>query len=191
MSSIPQEIQNALGQLLLGLSSTDNNIRRQAEISLNKEWTKKDNIDVLLVFLAYQSVSGADDGAKSFAAVLFRRFAMKSPTEQYAVTARQIDYISDGAKQEIRNVLLQGFVSQQSNSVRHKLSDAIAEVAKDELFEWGDLLPTIFQAASNPDPSFRESAFRIISSAPEIIKSLLVLPLSPSLNNCLRPNGVS
>ncbi|ODV82553.1 hypothetical protein CANARDRAFT_10457 [[Candida] arabinofermentans NRRL YB-2248] len=172
MSAIPQNISDALIQLLAALLSGDNKVRQEAEQSLNKDWTKKDRIDVLLVFLAHQAANGADVASRSFAAVLFRRFAIKSPSEQgYSVTARQIDHIGDAAKQEIRNVLLQGFASAQENSVRHKLADAIAEVAKDTKYEWPNLLPTVLQSTTNDDWSFRESAYRIISTTPFIISN--------------------
>ncbi|KAG7696759.1 hypothetical protein KL951_003215 [Ogataea haglerorum] len=170
MSQIPPEISGMLLQLLSGLASTDNAVRQQAEHTLNKEWTKKDRVDILLVWLAHQAATAPDESAKAFAAVLFRRFAIKSPSEQgYSVTARQIDHISEQAKTEVRNVLLQGFTAPQSNNVRHKLADAVAEVAKDDSFGWPNLLPTIMQATASQDPSFRESAFRIISTTPAII----------------------
>ncbi|VEU19614.1 DEKNAAC100612 [Brettanomyces naardenensis] len=172
MSGIPSNVREELDQLMTGLLSPDNSIRAQAEACLNRDWTKKDNIDVLLVFLASQAAQGANDTLRAFAAVLFRRFAIKSPASPgYSVTARQIDHVSDGAKQEVRNVLLQGFLAQQSGGVRHKLSDAIAEVSKDESCSWPELLPMVIQAAQNSDANFRDSAFRMITAAPEIISS--------------------
>ncbi|QPG76766.1 hypothetical protein FOA43_004160 [Brettanomyces nanus] len=169
MSGIPDNVQQELAQLMTGLLSPDNNIRAQAEACLNRDWTKKDNVDVLLVFLASQAAHGADNTSRAFAAVLFRRFAIKSPLGQgYSVTARQIDHLSDGAKQEVRNLLLRGFLAEQSDGVRHKLSDAMAEVSKDDTFQWPDLLPTVLSAAENANTNFRESAFRIITAAPQI-----------------------
>lgn len=170
MSGIPSEVQQTLSELMTGLLSPDNSIRSQAEECLQRDWTKKENVDVLLVFLAQQAAQGNGDTSRAFAAVLFRRFAIKSPVGQgYSVTDRQIDFVSDGAKQEVRNLLLQGFSSQQTNGVRHKLSDALAEVSKDESFTWSDILPTVVQAAQNSDPNFRECAFRIITNAPQIM----------------------
>ncbi|OUM52624.1 hypothetical protein BVG19_g1829 [[Candida] boidinii] len=172
LPSIPPEVSEALSQLLSGLSSANNSIRSAAEESLNKEWCKKDRIDVLLMFLALSAAQGSPDTVRQFAAVLFRRLAIKSPNEQgYSVTARQIDHVSQSAKIEIRNTLLQGFMSQQSNNVRHKIADAIAEISKNTSTEWPELLPTIFSSSTNSDPSFRESAFRIITTSPEIISS--------------------
>ncbi|GMM28018.1 Pse1 protein [Martiniozyma asiatica (nom. inval.)] len=172
MSNIPQDIQQALGQLLAALGSPDNSTRKHAEDTLYKDWFTAQNVDVLLVFLAEQASSSQDQGIQAFAAVLFRRFALRSPNQQgYSVTARQIDHISDPAKIEIRRILLEGFTAQQTNNVRHKLADAIAEVAKDESSQWNELLPTIMQATTNADPSFRESSFRIISTTPQIISN--------------------
>lgn len=92
MSGIPSDIQNVLGQLLSALSSTDNSLRQQAEATLNKDWTQRERIDVLLVFLAEQAANGTNDNDRAFSAVLFRRFAIKSPSEQgFSVTARQVD----------------------------------------------------------------------------------------------------
>lgn len=170
MSNIPPEIQEALGNLLSALSSTDNTYRKQAESALNNEWFTKDKIDVLLVFLAEQAANGANENTRAFAAVLFRRFAIKSPNYQgFSVTDRQVDHISHAAKAEVRRVLLQGFVSNQTKNVRHKLADAIAEVAKDD-FEWPELLPTILQATTG-DPVMKESSFRMITTTPQIISN--------------------
>lgn len=162
----------ALGEVLVGLASSSNEVRTEAEAALAKTWFTPANVDVLLVYLAEQATQGAEDSTRAFAAVLFRRFALRSPNQQgYSVTARQVDHISDGAKGEIKRLLLQGFTAQQTNNVRHKLADAIAEVAKDSTSSWPELLPTIVQAASNPDKSFRESTFRMITTTPQIISN--------------------
>lgn len=171
MSSLPQEIQGALGELLSALSSNDNAFRKQAESALNNDWCCKDKIDILLVFLAEQAASGNSEHTRAFAAVLFRRFAIKSPNYQgFSVTDRQIDHVSPEAKTEIRRILLAGFAGQQTKNVKHKLADAIAEVAKDN-FDWPDLLPTILQATSSGDSVMKESSFRMISTTPQIISN--------------------
>lgn len=171
MSMIPEDIHIRLGNLLSALSSNDNTYRKQAETALNNDWCTKEKIDILLAFLAEQASNGNEENTRAFAAVLFRRFAIKSPNYQgYSVTDRQIDHISDGAKIEIRRILLQGFNSQQTKNVRHKLADAIAEVAKDS-FEWPELLPTILQAAQSNDSVLKESSFRIIATTPQIISN--------------------
>lgn len=172
MSIIPVEMAATLSEVLQGLSSASNETRTRAEAALAENWFTKDNVDVLLVYLAEQASQGGDDNTKAFAAVLFRRFALRSPNQQgFSVTARQIDHVSDGAKVEIKRLFLSGFTAQQSNNVRHKLADAIAEIANDSSSQWPELLPTIVQSASNPDKSFRESTFRMITTTPQIISN--------------------
>ncbi|KAH3667090.1 hypothetical protein WICMUC_005437, partial [Wickerhamomyces mucosus] len=170
MAQLTPEITNALLELLNGLSSADNSLRSQAEKILNETWCQKDRVDILLVFLADQAVGGSSDALKAFAAVLLRRISIKTPPKMVSVTERTISSVNGHALIQIRQSLLKGFVSPQSNNVRHKLSDAIAEIAKDDVpGEWPELLPALFNATKNEDPSFRESAFRIFTSNPGLI----------------------
>lgn len=173
MSSNP-DLEATLDRLLQGLLSSDNTVRSAAEKSLESEWRSKSAVGTLLVFLAQRAVSGQDDMVKSFAAVLFRRTAIRSPREINNISDRTIGVLDEDSKRQIRSILLQGFVSDQSVLVRHKIADAISEVAKEDgspIGSWPDLNPAILQAATNPDASFRESAFRILSTSPEIIES--------------------
>lgn len=170
MSSVTPEINSALLELLQGLSSADNNTRVAAETHLNSVWSGKDRVDVLLLFLSQQAASGANDALKSFAAVLFRRIAIRSPPKMKSVMERTISIVNEQTLAEIRSNFLQGFISQQSNNVRHKLADVIAELAKDDVpGSWDQLLPTLFEAVKNPDASFRESAFRIFAANPGLL----------------------
>ncbi|CDK25386.1 unnamed protein product [Kuraishia capsulata CBS 1993] len=180
----PTDVSSVLHHLLSGLASSDNSIRKAAEKSLNEEWSKLDRVQLLLLFLAEQAATGPSEQIRAFAAVLFRRIAIKSPSEQgFSVTSRQIAHIDEQIKSQIRSILVHGFSSQQSNNVRHKLSDAMAEVAKEDCTPpkgWPELIPLILQAVQNQDPSFRESAFRMITATPGFIASTNlndVLPL--------------
>ncbi|CAI5757055.1 unnamed protein product [Candida verbasci] len=185
MSVIPQDAHEALIQLLQNLSSSDNNIRSQAEKVLDQDWSVKTNVEILLVFLAEQATQGINDTIRQFASVLFRRIAIKSPKELSSVTDRTIGVISEPAKQQIRSILLNGFTSQQSNQVRHKLSDAISEVSKEDASPsgtWNELIPALFEATKAQDPSFRESAFRVFSSSPELIDKTYINDVLPIYN---------
>ena len=169
MTVLPDEYHSALTQLLENLLSTDNTIRAEAEKSLDQNWTSKDNVELLLVFLAEQACQGNNDTIRAFASVMFRRMAIKSPKELQSVTDRTIGVIGEPARQQIRGILLAGFTSPQSNQVRHKLSDAISEVAKEDASPagtWNELIPALFEATRNEDPSFRESAFRVFLHHP-------------------------
>ena len=59
MSQLPAEVQTALGQLLGALSSSDNNVRSQAEEHLTNDWVVN-RPDVLLMGLVEQ-MHGSQD----------------------------------------------------------------------------------------------------------------------------------
>ena len=184
MSVLPAEVHATLTNLLHSLLS-DNVSRNEAEKSLELDWSSKQNVELLLVFLAEQAGQGETDTIKAFSAVLFRRIAIKSPKELTSVTDRTIGVISDPAKAQIRTLLLQGFSSPQSNPVRHKLSDAISEVSKEDCSppgSWNELIPALFAASKNPDPSFRESAFRVFSATPELVDHSYLNEVLPIYN---------
>ncbi|KAK6205227.1 Karyopherin functions in nuclear transport of protein [Scheffersomyces amazonensis] len=186
MSVLPQDVQGVLSQLLESLKSADNSIRSAGEESLESEWTSKTNVEALLIFLAEQASMSQSEETRAFAAVLFRRIAIKSPKELANVTDRTIGVISDPVKQQIRTILLKGFTDHQTNQVRHKLSDAISEVAKDDVSPngtWNELIPALLEATRNPDPSFRESAFRVFSSAPQLIDKSYIHQVLPIFNS--------
>lgn len=185
MSVLPPDTQNVLTQLLTSLYSSDNAVRSAAEALLETEWTSRDNVESLLVFLAEKSCAAEDESMRAFAAVLFRRVAIKSPKDFKTVTERTIGVVSEPARDQIRAILLNGFTLQQSNQVRHKLSDAISEVAKEDASPagtWNNLIPALFEATTNQDPSFRESAFRVFALAPELINKHYIQQALPVFN---------
>lgn len=170
MSSLPSDINGALLELLGGLSSANNGVRSQAESTLYTSWTVPDRVDVLFVFLAEQATTGSSDEAKQFSAVLFRRLAIRSPQNLKSVTEKTISNVNSHALDQIRSLFLKGFISPQPNHIRHKLADVIAELAKDDVpGQWNELVPTLLEAAKNPDSSFRESAFRIFAATPALV----------------------
>ncbi|WPK26246.1 hypothetical protein PUMCH_003595 [Australozyma saopauloensis] len=176
----------SLGPLLQGLMSPDNQIRSKAEKTLDQEWRSPEKIGVFLAYLASTAAGGADDSVKAFSAVLFRRQAIRSPKEFNSISERTIGVLEEPVRHEIRTILLQGFVSDQSPQVRRKIADAVSEVAKEDASPkgtWPELVPAILQAAVNPNASFRESAFRILSTLPELIESLFVAEILPVFNN--------
>lgn len=185
MSVVPQEYSTVLNQLLENLLSSDNSTRAAAEKSLEQDWSARANVEVLLVFLAEQACQGNNDTIRAFASVMFRRIAIKSPKELSSVTDRTIGVISEPVRQQIRSILLSGFTAPQSNQVRHKLSDAISEVSKEDASppgSWTELIPALFEATRNPDPSFRESAFRVFSASPELIDKSYIDDVLPVYN---------
>ena len=139
----------------------------------------------IIGLLAEQACQGNNDTIRAFASVMFRRIAIKSPKELSSVTDRTIGVISEPVRQQIRSILLSGFTAPQSNQVRHKLSDAISEVSKEDASppgSWTELIPALFEATRNPDPSFRESAFRVFSASPELIDKSYIDDVLPVYN---------
>lgn len=182
----PAELAASLGPLVQGLMSPDNQIRSKAEKTLDNEWRSREKVGALLLFLVSNVVCGADDTSKSFAAVLFRRQAIRSPKEFNSISERTIGVLNESVRREIRSLLIQGFMSDQSPQVRRKIADAISEVAKEDALPkgtWPELVPAILQAAVNNNRSFRESAFRVLSALPDLIDSLYVGEILPVFNS--------
>lgn len=172
MSHIPADVQGSLAELVAYLASADNQLRSKAEQNLDSEWSSGNQVEMLLLYLAETASSSPDATIQAFCAVLFRRVAMKSPKDWSNVTDRTIDVISEPVRQQIRSVLLAGFLSVTSKQIRHKLADAIAEVAKEDSSPpgtWNDLLPALIEATRHSDASYRESAFRVFANTPELI----------------------
>ena len=148
MSLLPPDVHNALQQLLQALSSADNAVRAQAEESLNNEWVIA-RPEVLLMGLVEQ-MQGTEDPTvqeirssfgmsssflktqtRSFAAVLFRRLATKTRKMVGSDESKELFIaLQDPQKVAIRERLLQCLQSENLPQVRHKIGDAVAEVAR-------------------------------------------------------------
>lgn len=173
MSALPEEVNSTLTNVLSGFASPDNNIRAAAEDALNKNWITPENIEVLLIFLSEQAAYAQELTLAGLSAVLFRKLALRAPpSSKTIIIAKNITHISEPALNQIRSTLLKGFVTERPSGIRHKLSDAIAECVQEDLPEWSELLPTLFEAIKNPDPNFRESSFRIFSTVPHLINAI-------------------
>ncbi len=146
MSQLPAEVQTALGQLLAALSSSDNNVRSQAEEHLTNDWVVN-RPDVLLMGLVEQMHGSQDISvcgirrvsrgaadllqARSFAAVLFRKQASKSRKNPVTNESKDLFFsLSNDAKVAIRQQILQCLATEQVSHVRNKIGDAIAEIAR-------------------------------------------------------------
>lgn len=127
---------------------------------------------------------------RSFAAVLFRRQASKSKKSPAGESKEMYLLLSSGARLAIRSKLLECLATEQINHVRNKISDAIAEIARQYTDNgmlvcnkwqqktdqgspgesWVELLSALFQASQSGDPGMRECAFRIFAATPGIIE---------------------
>ncbi|OBA23195.1 ARM repeat-containing protein [Metschnikowia bicuspidata var. bicuspidata NRRL YB-4993] len=175
--SMPPEISAVLGLLLQGLMATENSVRLAAETLLDAEWRAPERVGLLLLFLAQTAAGGADDSTRAFAAVLFRRTAIRTPQQLASIADRTFGVVAADVQSQVRAVLLHGFVAPQAPAVRRKLADAVAEVARDG--GWRELLPAVLQAAQAGDSSVRELAFRVLATLPEIIEKSMVGDVMP------------
>lgn len=89
---------------------------------------------------------------------------------------RILDILPDNVLAKIRQIYLDGLVSDQPSDVRHKISDAVSELAKPgPKSVWPELLPALFSSSKSENESIRECSFRIFSSSPAIV-SLEMIP---------------
>jgi hypothetical protein len=132
MSVLGPDIHQAVSQLLSGLQSSDNVLRSAAEDSLNNEWVVP-RPEILLMALAEQ-ITGADDvGTRNFAAVIFRRVAIKTRKVGNSQNSQLKDLfitLKEPERNAIQAKLLQALASESTPSVRNKVSDAVAELAR-------------------------------------------------------------
>lgn len=181
MSVLPAEVHSALNQVLQALQSTDNTVRTQAEKTLNDEWINQ-RPDMLLMGLAEQMQGSQDEGTRAFSAVLFRRMSARTIKEASSGESKEIFlHLSSEARGQIRGKLLQAHAQEPKTSVRNKIGDAVAELARQYTDEevmnpdgsrdtWPELLGALFQASNSPEAGMRESAFKIFESTPGIIE---------------------
>ncbi|OAA57017.1 importin beta-3 [Niveomyces insectorum RCEF 264] len=182
MSMLPAEVTAELQQLLQALQSADNVVRSQAEEHLQNNWTGP-RPEVLLMGLAEQvgnpnfpadkTASHDPNAGRSFAAVIFRRIASKTRKNDQGDTLEIFISLGPELALVIRQKLLEALVVESERGVRNKISDAIAEIARQytEIGQaWPELLQALFQLSMAPDAGKRETAFRVFTSTPGIIE---------------------
>lgn len=109
---------------------------------------------------------------RSYSAILFRKISTKTLSKD-GNPQELFSSIPPNVQGYIKGVLLQCFAEETSATVRNKIGDAIAEIAR-QIFDsdgsWSELLGALFQASKSPDASHREGAFRIFSTTPGIME---------------------
>ncbi|KAF9978604.1 hypothetical protein BGZ73_001520 [Actinomortierella ambigua] len=195
MSNIPPEILQQLVQVLANLVSDDNAVRTQAEEQLNNEWMVK-SPDALLSGFAYLARNSEEDNLRSFAAVLTRRVAFKGiPTQDpNAEDVTLWDVTQEETRQAMKAHFLAGLSQEPNKSVRNKICDTIAEMARACTLkeqEWPEILPALFECTKSPSAEHRESAFRIFTSVPNLISGQHVDILKSVFAQSLRDESIT
>ncbi|KAG0647419.1 Importin beta sal3 [Hyphodiscus hymeniophilus] len=172
MSVLPQEVHAELAQLLDALQSSDNSVRAQAEDHLANNWTAT-KPEMLLMGLVEQIQGSNDATTRSFAAVIFRRIASKSRKQPDDTTTELFLSLPQEQAYAIRQKLLEALGSESTNSVRNKIGDAVAEIAReysDSKEQWPEVLGILFTLSMSDQVGQREIAYRIFSTTPGIIE---------------------
>lgn len=129
MSQLSPDIHAELSQLLLALQSPDNSNRSQAEEHLQNNWTAT-RPEVLLMGLAEQIQAAGDNATRSFAAVIFRRIASKTRKNEAGESLDLFISLTKDQAAVIRQKLLETLAAESERLVRNKISDAVAELAR-------------------------------------------------------------
>ncbi|CAI4213323.1 unnamed protein product [Parascedosporium putredinis] len=193
MSMLPADVHAELTQLLQALQSSDNSIRSQAEEHLQNHWTIN-RPELLLMGLAEQIQNTPDVSTRSFAAVIFRRIASKSRKNEKGDTVDIFVSLPQEQAAVIRQKLLEILTSETERAVRNKISDAVAEVARQYTegdLPWPELLGALFQLNLAAEPDKRETAFRVFATTPDIIEKQHEDAVLQSFNKGFKDDSVT
>ena len=94
----------------------------------------------------------------------------------------------------IRSKLLETLVTETERPVRNKISDAVAEIARqyaENNDSWPDLLQSLFQLSQDADAGKREIAFRIFTSTPGIIGKQHEEPVAHAFTVAFKDDSVA
>ena len=122
-------------------------------------------VQLLFSALTTQSANIAEEG-RSLAAVMIRRVITAEFSEFFPKLSaeQQASFKSD---------LLVVLQQEPSRTVRKKLADLVAELARSLIDDegnnmWPEFLKFLFELASSPNPDMKEAALRIFSSVPAV-----------------------
>ncbi|KAF9578472.1 hypothetical protein BGW38_005703, partial [Lunasporangiospora selenospora] len=93
----------------------------------------------------------------------------------------------------MKSHFLTGLSQEPNKSVRNKVCDTIAEMARASTSDdqpWPELLPALFECTKSPSAEHRESAFRIFTSVPNLISGQHVDILKSVFANSLRDENL-
>ncbi|KAG0747446.1 hypothetical protein G6F57_000579 [Rhizopus arrhizus] len=168
--TVPTEVLIQLNHVFTSLSSPDNEQRTAAEAQLNEQWVAAQP-DLLLLGLAQFVANNSDTQLRSYCSVLLRRLAYRTIN----IEGREENLwsiVNESTQQGVKELLLSALANETDQGARHKVSDAIAEIARFDLGKgetWDALLKALFDCTQSPHAAYRESAFRIFATIPDLI----------------------
>ncbi|XP_049800660.1 importin-5 [Schistocerca nitens] len=187
--------QEQFQQLITSLLSTDNAVRSAAEETYNN-LPFESKVPCLLSTVRNAAVN---EDERQMAAVLLRRLLSADFMTFYPK-------LPPAAQQELKDQVLQAVQQEQVDTIRRKVCDVAAEVARnliddDGNNQWPEFLQFLFTCASTPIPHLKESALRMFSSVPgvfgnqqanylELIKQMLQRSLMDTANYEVRFQAV-
>ncbi|KAI0165060.1 ARM repeat-containing protein [Hypoxylon sp. FL1284] len=193
MSVLPAETHAELAQLLQALQSPDNSIRSQAEGHLQNNWTST-RPEILLMGLAEQVAASTESTLRSFAAVIFRRIASKTRKSEKGESTEIFVSLPPEQASVIRQKLLETLASERDRLVRNKISDAVADVARqysENNQQWPEILAVLFNLSMATDVGQRETAYRIFATTPGIIENQHETAVLEAFNRGFKDDSVS
>jgi importin-5 len=186
MISSWQDHLKSIENILAELQSEQKTLRSSGEMELNELFTKTPG-QLLQGLIEVSANESIPSNIRSLSLIIFRRLVVSSASENAAVG---IDTSNEGIKaatvwwdrltaeersliQEKAVHLLLNAKIEQCKSLRHKICDAIAQIARNcEAQTWPGLLSALTECSCSPEPSVRESAYWIIAARPEVLMSV-------------------
>ncbi|XP_011405014.2 PREDICTED: importin-5 [Amphimedon queenslandica] len=147
--------------ILSNLLSEDNTTRKTAEEQLNTL-----SLSAKLPYLvSTMGNAGVAISSRDLAAVLLRRALLQSPDE--------LSQVDPTVTASCRSQLLQIIQSESNTSLRHKICDTIAELARASIDEndvnhWPQLLTFLFECCDTTKPELYQNALHIIRVVPAV-----------------------
>ncbi|KAG8978874.1 hypothetical protein FRB93_010526 [Tulasnella sp. JGI-2019a] len=172
-SIVAPDVLFKLSQLLSNLVLGENEIRKNAEKTLNEEWLAKDPGNVLTA-LALFTRQSPDTHMRSFAAVLLRRLAFRPVpgTSGMPSTTVIYDHLPEGTRKTVESLLLECIANEVDVSVRSKILDTTTELAEGSLKRqrpWPELQAFAAQYALSDNSEHRRIAYQVFSRIPRLL----------------------
>ncbi|XP_064455719.1 importin-5-like [Ornithodoros turicata] len=177
--------------LLNNLLSTENELRTTAE----NAYDAIPAATRVVFLMAATTRAACEEQVRTLAAVLLRRL-ISSDFEKF------YPELPPATQEELKNHLLLSIQNEQNDTIRRRICDAAAELARkliddDANNHWPEFLKFLFTCASASSPVLRESALQIFASVPgifgnqqarylDMIRQMLVQSLNDTANKNVR-----